>query len=313
MLMSENKKPASSRRGFLHQIGLLSGVAFLNVNQLHAFGSESNSASTINILSCNIRVDLPDDEKVGNGWRTRKQSCIHIIRQQKADVIGFQEVLANQFDDLKDGLSDYQGIGFDGPEMDKYKEGYHGIAKNPIFFSKKRFELLTAGGYWLSETPLVAGSISWESARARNAFWVRLRDKKTGKQFRVINLHLDHVKDEAKLKQIKLVLEESAQYQDDLIQIMTGDFNSGPDSKVILEVLNSDWKDSFNTLLPDGKMEGTTHGFKPFDKERAKRAKKIDYIFMKGPVTALNSIIIKDSFNNVFPSDHYFLSATLKI
>ncbi len=33
--------------------------------------------------------------------------------------------------------------------------------KIPILFSKDNYELLTGGTYWLSETPLVAGSKSW--------------------------------------------------------------------------------------------------------------------------------------------------------
>lgn len=305
------KKPISDRRGFLNQLGVLSGAVLLGANNVYGFNSFSLATGELRVLTCNIRVDLPDDEKVGNGWRSRKDACLHVIRKQKADIIGFQEVLANQFADLKEGLSDYFGIGFDGPEMDKYKEGYHGIAKNPVFFSKKRFELMTAGGYWLSDKPLVAGSISWESGRARNAYWIRLKDRKTDKQFRVVNLHLDHVNDEAKLKQIQLVLEECAQYQDDFIQIMVGDFNSSPDSKVVSTILSNNWSDSYSSKSPDGKIEGTTNGFKPHDKERAAKAKKIDYIFTKGPILTLSSSIVKDSYKGVQPSDHYFLLATL--
>ncbi len=308
MYMSENKKPTSNRRGFLQQMALLSVASLVTPQMTQAFTGSSVDKAKLRVLSCNIRVDLPDDEKVGNGWKTRREACLQIIKKQKVDVVGFQEVLVNQFEDLKDGLADYFGIGFDGPEMDRYKEGYHGIAKNPIFFSKKRFELLTAGGYWLSENPLEAGSISWESARARNAFWVRLRDKKTGKQFRVVNFHLDHVKEEAKIQQIQVVLKESAQYQDDFIQIMTGDFNAHPTSKVIADVLEKGWLDSFT-----GKLEGTTHGFKPQDKERAARAKKIDYIFSKGPIQAKESHIIKDNYKGIYPSDHYFLMAEFEL
>ena len=308
-----DKNSSSERRVFLQQLAVLSGTSVLMSNKVIGSTNDKFAGNELKVLTCNIRVDLPDDEKVGNGWKTRKEACIKVIANQKADLIGFQEVLAGQFRDLKKGLSDYIGIGFDGPEMDKYKEGYHGIAKNPIFFSKKRFELITAGGYWLSETPLIAGSISWESARARNAYWVRLLDKKTGKQIRLINLHLDHVKDEAKLKQIELVLAESSQYQDDFVQILTGDFNSPPNSRVISTVLENEWVDTYVSKSIDGKGDATTNGFKPFDKEREARAKKIDYIFTKGPVKSLNSIIIKDNYKGVFPSDHYFLLAELSI
>lgn len=314
MLVNQNKKPTSNRRGFLSQLSLLSGMVLLGGIHEEVFGVElkTNSAE-LKVLTCNIRVDLPVDEVNGNGWKMRKKSCLQVIKSQKADVIGFQEVLANQFEDLKLGLSEYFGLGFDGPEMDRYKEGYHGIAKNPIFFSKKRFELITAGSYWLSDTPLIGGSVSWESARPRNCFWVRLKDRKSGKQFRVVNLHLDHVKEEAKLKQIKLVLEESEQYPSDFIQILTGDFNAGPDSKVVSAILSKDWKDSFLCNNSEGRVEGTTHSFKPHDKEVIAKSKKIDFIFTRGPVEQIVSSVVKESYRGVLPSDHYFVTAVIRI
>ena len=311
--MNDFKKASSSRRGFLQRMGAIALLPLINVESVFAEVDSSNRNAVLKVLTCNIRVDLPEDEQKGNGWSKRKEGCIQIIKRSKADIIGFQEVLKNQFLDLKKGLSDYYGIGFDGPEMDAHKEGYHGIAKNPIFFSKKRFELLNAGGYWLSENPLEAGSISWESARARNASWVRLLDKKTGKEFRLVNLHLDHVKDEAKLQQIKLVLKESAQYQSDFVQILTGDFNSGPDSAVIKEIMTAGWKDTFSVNNIVGKVEGTTHAFVPHDMERAKRAKKIDFIFTKGPVSFISAKIIKDNWKGVYPSDHYFVDAEITL
>lgn len=308
----ENIK-ASSRRGFLQKIGVISlfpliDCSFLAADNTTAFYKRNN----LKILTCNIRVDLLEDEQRGLGWKQRRTSCIEIIKRKKADVICLQEVLRNQFWDLKNALTDFYAIGFDGPEMDKRKEGYHGIAKNPIFYSKKRFELLNAGGYWLSENPLEAASLSWGSARARNASWVRLLDKKTNKELRVINLHLDHIKEEAKLEQVKLVLKESDQYQKDFVQVLTGDFNSPSNSSVIQEVLKMGWIDTFEKNTKHGSLQGTTHSFKADDEERAKKAKKIDYIFIKGAIRPQSSEIIMDSYKGVYPSDHYFLEAVIE-
>lgn len=303
----------SSRRRFLQKIGGLALLPLVNVDLLYASGLSAQGQNTLKVLSCNIRVDLPEDEKNGHGWKQRRQACIQIVKNQNADIIGFQEVLKGQFLDLKEGLSSYYALGFDGPEMDQHKEGYHGIAKNPIFFSKKRFELLNAGGYWLSETPLLGGSMSWGSARARNLSWVRLLDKKSGKEFRLLNLHLDHVKEEAKLEQVRMVMEECKQYHSDFVQILTGDFNAAPASPVINLVKEYGWTDSFDVNKTVGKIEGTTHAFKPNDPERAKKASKIDYIFIKGPVKALASRIIKDNISGIYPSDHYFLEGIVQL
>ena len=355
--------PKSNRREFLIKAGLFASIPFLHRFDVeaaeHILQTSEAGKNSLKVLTCNIRVDLPEDAEKGLGWKDRRLSCLHVIKKQQADLIGFQEVLRGQFLDLKESLPDYFAFGFDGPEMDKFKEGYHGIAKNPIFFSKKRFELLTAGGYWLSETPLQAGSLSWGSARARNASWVRLLDKKTSKEIRLINLHLDHVSNEAKEKQMDVVLREAAQYQEDFVQILTGDFNVGMDSKVYENVLGAGWEDCFvprndgqsrkgsnsshdgqsrndgqtnndGNSSDDGqisnngqsrkygqyghdgqRIEGTTNGFKPINDPRQAKAKKIDFIFIKGPVKASSSQIIKDKLGEVYASDHYFVNAVV--
>ena len=304
------RSETSNRREFFKKVGLLTAMPLLakldlQAEQLPAKGNQ------IKVLTCNIRVDLEEDAAKGLGWKDRREACLAVIKKQKADLIGFQEVLKGQFLDLKENLKDYFAFGFDGPEMDAFKEGYHGIAKNPILFSKKRFELLAASAYWLSETPLKAGSFSWGSARARNAVFVRLLDKKTNKEIRLTNLHLDHVSNEAKEGQIKVVLEEAAQYQSDFPQILTGDFNVGMDSKVYRDVIAAGWKDSYVQVKGNETPEGTTHGFKGNDPNR-KKSKKIDFIFLNGPLKAIDTNIIKDSFKGVLPSDHYFVSAVLE-
>ncbi len=213
------------------------------------------------ILSCNIRVALDEDEAKGLGWSARKDICLKVIKDRKPDIVGLQEVLKVQADDLRKYFPSYQLFGFDGPEMDEHTTGYYGIAKNPILFSKDRYELLTGGTYWLSETPLVAGSKSWDTARARHANWVRLKEKKTGKELRIVNLHLDHISGEAKIQQAKVVVVESAQYQQGYIQLLTEDFNTRFDSKVFESVRNAGWKESYETIHGEKEAGFTGHEF----------------------------------------------------
>lgn len=310
-MIRDTNKDLLGRRGFLQKFGAAALVSLLPLDDTVASGFVKKD--NLRVLTCNIRVDLEEDAAKGLGWQQRRAACLEVIKRQRPDIIGFQEVLYNQFIAIKDAMPEYVALGFDGPEMDAIKTGYHGIAKNPVLFSKKRFELLAAGTYWLSETPLIGGSVSWGSARARNACWVRLYDRYSKKEFRLVNLHLDHVNAEAKLKQIAVVLDESAQYADGFVQVMTGDFNVGPDSQVHQNVLSAGWKDTFIELHGAKDFGGTTHGFKGEQYEKKDRAKKIDFIFTKGPVVPKASVIIKDNVKGIYPSDHYFLFAELEL
>jgi endonuclease/exonuclease/phosphatase family metal-dependent hydrolase len=48
-------------------------------------------------------------------------------------------------------------------------------------------------------------------------------------------------------------------------------------------------------------------------KGKLAHAGKIDWIFCRGDVTPVSSKIIRDQKDGIYPSDHYFLVADLKI
>lgn len=298
------------RRSFLKG---LSAAALLPA--LPSFGKDPDSTASAHhcVLSCNIRVALDEDEARGVGWRARKEICLKIIQHKKPDIICLQEVLKVQADDFRNYFPSFQLLGFEGPEMDAHPVSYYGIAKNPVLFSKNRYELLAAGTYWLSETPLVAGSKSWDTARARHANWVRLKDRKTGKAFRVINLHLDHISAEAKIQQAKMVVAESAQYQPDFPQVLTGDFNTRFDSRVFAAVRENGWKESYETIHGEKEAGFTGHEFQGEDYEKGPSKGRIDYIWYRGKIKPIGAAIMKDAINGKYPSDHYFMQADLMI
>lgn len=303
----------SSRRSFIKGVAVAGSVAFLpNIG----LGSEKNNNGKFShkILSCNIRVDLPVDEEKGVGWSKRKDLCVKVIKNQNPDIICLQEVLKVQNSDFKKAFPDFQLLGFAGPEMDAFDDDqYHGIAKNPILFSTKRYSLIAAGTYWLSETPLKGGSLSWSTARARHVNWVRLEDKLTGKEFRVLNLHLDHVNQQAKVKQIELVIEEASQYRDTFPQIITGDFNSHADGPVIGGLKNNNWKDTYEVMHGGEESGFTGHGFKPEVKMKKGKGKRIDFILLKGNASVVSASILKDNENGFYPSDHYFMASEFDV
>ena len=298
----------ATRRNFLKGIG---ATALVPIMPSLAWSGSNDDAKTEEhrVLSCNIRVALEEDERKGVGWSARKAICLEVIKSKKPDIVCLQEVLKVQAADLKKHFPHFLLFGFDGPEMDANPVGYHGIAKNPIMFSTERYELLGGGTYWLSETPLVAGSKSWDTARARHANWVRLQERKTRKEFRIVNLHLDHVSGEAKIQQAKMVVDESAQYQSDFPQILTGDFNTRFTSKVFESVRSGGWKESYEALHGEKEAGYTGHEFQGTHYEKGPSKGRIDYIWYRGTAKPVQAAIIKDEVNGKFPSDHFFMQS----
>lgn len=298
-----------SRRTFICQMGLLSLLPVISsdLKAMKPYISETGN-NKHRVISANIRVALPDDEAKGFGWNIRRDICTRIIRSKNPDIICLQEVVRIQDEDMKKAFPDFFSFGFEGPDMDEFPVGYHGIAKNTILFSKERYEYVSSGCYWLSETPLMAGSKSWETARARHCNWVRVKDKYTNREFRIVNTHLDHVSQDAREKQVQMILDEAAQYQADFPQLFTGDFNSDMKNEVIKKIKASGWADTYALVHGEIEPGATTHGFKG-PAHKPGRNGRIDFIFSKGPVKAVASAIIKDHIDGVYPSDHYFIYA----
>jgi endonuclease/exonuclease/phosphatase family metal-dependent hydrolase len=262
-------------------------------------------------------VPLPEDEAAGNGWKARRELCLDVIRAQKPDVICLQEVLRVQMEDLERGFPAFGSFGFEGPEMDARMVGYQGIAKNPILYSRERYDLISAGGFWLSETPHLPGSLSWDSARARHVNWVRLRDRASRRQLRVLNTHLDHQSQQAREEQIKMILAEAALYAPEFPQLLSGDFNAGAANFVLKLALDAGWTNT-HTAAPGPRDDGnTTHGFlgaKYTPKtEAARKRGPIDFILTHGPVSTLSWKIIRDSRDGRYPSDHYFVATKVNL
>ena len=266
------------------------------------------------VMTCNIRItgleaDDPYPERV---WENRKDLCIKTIRDEKPDFFCLQEVIYDSYNYFVEKFGkDYYYYGFVGPEMDPWTDGYHFIGKNVIFFRKDRFDWVSAGCYWLSETPTLAGSVSWETNRARHCNWVRIRDKKTGREMRLVNTHLDHKSDAARREQIKMIMEECALYQADMPQILCGDFNAGIKSAPIQYIRTQDgWKEMYEDIHGPAEAGFTCHSFLG---EGHKPGRRIDFIFYRGPLRTLDAEIMKNHVGNMYPSDHYFVKADFKL
>src|SRR3954451_24400013 len=180
----------TERRTFIKQIGFAAALPWLTRSAFALEEPNSPRPASHRILSCNIRVDVPTDAGTGDSWAQRKELCAEVIHAQQADLIGIQECQQAHFTDLKARMPEYETHALANPDT-----AFH--PANVIFYSRSRYALISAGGFWLSDTPHVAGSKSWDSARSRFANWIELKDKTSGKQFRFWNAHLDHIGQQA--------------------------------------------------------------------------------------------------------------------
>ena len=299
------------RRAFIKQLGLAAALPWLGRAALAAANApQKTNSSPHKILTCNVRVDTAEDAKTGNSWADRKELCAETMRVQKADLICLQECQHAYVKHLKLRLPEFDSFALSNP-------GATAQPVNTILFSRDRYEMVSAGGFWLSEKPHVAASKSWDAAYSRLVNWVHLKERSTEKELRVWNTHLDHLGQTAREKQAEMIMQASAVFPKAFPQLLTGDFNTDATNPAVKLVQAAGWTDTYAAAHGPEDPGITYHGFLgprlTEQTPKEKRLGKIDWIWCRGAVKVLGAEVIRDSRNGHYPSDHYFVSAEVAL
>ena len=159
------------------------------------------------LVTFNIRCDFGQDGE--NNFEYRKDLILKKIAQEKPDMICFQEVLPHIAKWLKENLTEYYVIGCGrGPELRDEQVS--------IAYRKDRLNLMEMQSYWLSETPYVPASrYAEQSICPRICNEALFEDLETGKVFRIVNTHLDHIGAQARILGLRQILALSRCTYDD--------------------------------------------------------------------------------------------------
>jgi endonuclease/exonuclease/phosphatase family metal-dependent hydrolase len=258
--------------------------------------STTGWCQTIDVMTYNIRYDNPGDGV--NQWSSRKEKVYALIKKHDPEIFGVQEALSHQLEDLKSNLQgfDYIGVGRD----DGKKKGEY----SAIFFKASKFKVKKSNTFWLSETPDVPGSKSWDAAITRVATWALFTDKKTRKEFILINTHFDHIGKESRANSAALLLTHAGKIAKDAPLIITGDFNCTREDKPYQVIMSQELmglQDPAPTNPP-----GTFCNFKVGSME----CRPIDYIFASLHWRAADYKVITDNDGAHYPSDHLPVQVT---
>lgn len=245
------------------------------------------------LISTNIRFDNPADG--ANAWPHRRTLLAQTLLKHKPDIIATQEGRFNQLKDFEELLADYEIV---DPHRSWIKERMY-----PTFFMRKNvFELIQSEDLWLSETPDIAGSFSFGSAFPRLMTWMKIQPKNSDVNFLFVNTHLDHVKAETRMEQIKVLAEQVKRIKDIRSRlVIMGDFNDSPDSEV-RKVLN----DSFKGIQDSWRLfhlnEETSHH--AFNGE-CQNGSRIDWILVDEKIQVSDCTLDKSTIAGKYPSDHF--------
>ncbi|MBP7933048.1 MAG: endonuclease/exonuclease/phosphatase family protein [Phycisphaerae bacterium] len=293
--------------------------------------SAPSTPADVRIMTFNIRYGTANDGE--NRWENRREMAFEIIRRHKPDILGLQEALRFQIDEIREAVPGLEEVGV-GRDDGKAKGEF-----SVILYRRDRFKLGEHGTFWLSDTPEVPGSKHWGNSITRVCTWARFLEAKgenadraalpPGPGFYVFNTHLDHQSQPAREKGIRLILKRIGARSHPEPFVLTGDFNAGEDNPTLafakgmmtstapaagLSATSAQarlWPrlvDTFRVAYPDEKVVGTFNGF-----EGRTTGDKIDYILVPPGIKVREAEIIRDHRGDRYPSDHFPLIATLEL
>jgi len=272
-----------------------------------AAGQSAPQSEPLSVMSFNIRYGTANDGE--NRWPLRRAQLLDLLRTENADVIGVQEALHDQIVEITAALSAYAVIGVgrdDGLTRGEYAA---------ILYRRDRFHVAESGTFWFSDTPSVVASRSWGNSITRICTWARLVDRQGG-AFWVFNVHLDHQSQPSRERSTQLLAEHiRARSTPAEPVIVTGDFNVGESNPALRSLLAASDSgapllvDTFRLRHPGATEVGTFTGFDP----ARTTGDKIDYVLVSPGIEVLDAAILRTAVDGRLPSDHFPVTARLRV
>ncbi|MDO8836414.1 MAG: endonuclease/exonuclease/phosphatase family protein [Vicinamibacterales bacterium] len=253
----------------------------------------------LTVMSFNIRYGTANDGD--NHWLKRREQLFELLRAQRADVIGVQEALRGQLDEILAAVPGYAYVGVgraDGRQAGEYAA---------VLYRTDRFQVRRSDTFWLSETPGVVKSTSWGNRIERVCTWAYVEDR-LGPSFFVYNVHLDHESQPSRERSVALLLATIAARDPRGPVVVTGDFNAGEQNPATVAMRGA-FQDSFRLRFPDEREVGTFSGFKPDQTT----GDKIDYVFVEPGTEVLDASIVRTARDGRGPSDHFPVTARVRL
>ena len=248
-------------------------------------------AQSLRVMTFNVR--LPVDSDGANRWEARRALMAEVVKREHPDLIGTQELFKQQGDDLVARLPQYAWFGRGR------RGGADGDEHMGVFYRKDRLRVLATGDFWLSDTPEVVGSITWGNLYPRMVTWARFQRVADGATFLLYNTHLPYREEDepVRTRGAALILERLRQLPADEPILLTGDFNTVPDSPahaLLTTTLTDAW-------LAASRHQGPSATFHNFT---GKADLRIDWILFRG-LQAKSARTVTTHRRGRYPSDHF--------
>jgi endonuclease/exonuclease/phosphatase family metal-dependent hydrolase len=252
----------------------------------------------LGVATFNVRYDNPADTL---RWADRHREVAAAVAG--FDLIGFQEVLPHQLDDLRADLPHLASFGT-GREADGSGEA------SPVFWNPGRLDFLGGEVRWLAPDWNVPGTLGWTATLPRVATVCSFYDRHSGRMLRVISTHWCHESDEARRGSAGLIAGWTG-WDEDAVAIVLGDLNAPAEAQEVQELMEfADLKDVY--AVAKYRCRPAYGTFSTFLPAHLAAAPRIDHILVRG--ARVNWTCADEHIKwGVYISDHLPVHAILEI
>lgn len=263
-----------------------------------ALRTRTERVPPLEVMTFNLRVPAAKDP-----WPLRRPVMRTLLHRSAPHVIGTQEA---QFTQLRHVWADlgphYDWIGTPGSGNEE---------STAVYYDVRRLEPVGHDVFRLSDTPNVPGSDTWGGTFPRLVTRVHFRDRlDRGREFHVLNTHLDHRGEYARARAAALIAERIRGLGAGVPVLLTGDFNAVAHASSAYDtLLASGLVDTWDTAQRRGPAYGTFHGYKPL----RPGGDRIDWILATPQVTTHRSWVDTFAVDGQYPSDHLPVVASVSL
>lgn len=257
------------------------------------------------VMTMNLRFGLADDGE--NRWEKRKPAVTSLINDQGPDFAGIQEVNEFQARYLESAFPEYGILG--------ERENAPDFWQDNIILYHRSWKCIESERFYLSYTPRIP-------SRFAGSKWPRqctiAEFEKNGFHLVFVTTHFDFDPLVQK-KSAEVVLAELEIKGKEHPVILTGDFNTTPDSSVhdLFTRSNGSERDNkkagFKNVFKKP-CPSTYHGFrgKEANEKSVHDPGCIDWILYTNQLILKKAIVIRKKYCNRYPSDHYPVLAVFR-
>jgi endonuclease/exonuclease/phosphatase family metal-dependent hydrolase len=247
----------------------------------------------LEVMTFNLRFENDHDGE--NSWDYRKELVTGLVDRHRPWVLGTQEGTTPQLRYLREHLDGYELFA-----PGRYWE--ESCQYCSLHFRPDRVRAVSGGEFWLSPTPEVHRSMSWDSAFPRMISFGVFEELGSGRQFWAGVTHLDNVGTVARYEQAAIIMRRLRELS--VPKILVGDFNDRPGSPahVLLTRPEDGMFDSWEILRrPENSSSMTYHKF-----QGTPQVCRMDWILVSRDFAVMDARIIYDhSAEGRYPSDHF--------